>query len=328
MTTSQSSRAHWLLSGDSNARLVDTPTRFSLDSDAWRVRIESMDIGSGLRVMLTDADARMAAAMEPAVADSEAWFATNIVLRGQSRLVFADGRTATIDATRTLAFHPADKRARYLVDAGQRLRIAGYRISRDRLSGMFGHQVPAPFLRLIEPQHGATHLAEVRTTNLMRRTAQAIFTSGMSGSLRAAYVEGAILQLLALQAHGVGADLGEARNVSMDSVARRKILEARERLLADIRNPPTLHALAAGSGVSEKMLNAGFRALFGATVFETLRNERLEHARLILALEDVPLKLVAARVGYRHASNFITAFAARYGETPGRYANDDDSDEG
>jgi AraC-like DNA-binding protein len=66
-------------------------------------------------------------------------------------------------------------------------------------------------------------------------------------------------------------------------------------------------------------LNAGFRAVFGSTVFEALRNERLEHARLALETGGVSLEEAAFRVGYNHPTNFINAFSARYGASPGRY---------
>ncbi len=45
--------------------------------------------------------------------------------------------------------------------------------------------------------------------------------------------------------------------------------------------------------MSEKALNAGFRELFGTTVFETLRNERLEHARIALENTDLSVKEIA-----------------------------------
>ena len=61
------------------------------------------------------------------------------------------------------------------------------------------------------------------------------------------------------------------------------------------------------------------RPLFGTTIFETLRNERLEHARAVLEAEALPLKIVAERVGYRHVTNFINAFSARYGTPPRQF---------
>jgi AraC-like DNA-binding protein len=86
-------------------------------------------------------------------------------------------------------------------------------------------------------------------------------------------------------------------------------------------DPPTAAALAASTGMSERRLNAGFKALFGTPIFETLRNERLEHARMVLEKQVLPLKLVAQRVGYRHVTNFINAFRARYGTSPRAFAD-------
>jgi AraC-like DNA-binding protein len=76
--------------------------------------------------------------------------------------------------------------------------------------------------------------------------------------------------------------------------------------------------LAATAGMSESALNAGFRALFGGSVYEILRDERLEHARIALETTDTPVKQIAFRVGYNHVTNFINAFTTRYGTSPAR----------
>jgi AraC-like DNA-binding protein len=86
-----------------------------------------------------------------------------------------------------------------------------------------------------------------------------------------------------------------------------------------MRAPPTLGDLADAVGLSEKRLNTGFRVIYGATVFETLRNHRLEHARQALEDSSVLLKEVAHRVGYNHVSNFVHAFRARYKAPPRQY---------
>jgi AraC-like DNA-binding protein len=59
--------------------------------------------------------------------------------------------------------------------------------------------------------------------------------------------------------------------------------------------------------------------LFGTTVFETLRNERLAHAQMALQSETASLKEIAFRVGCNHVPNFITAFTRRYGAPPRQY---------
>ena len=140
---------------------------------------------------------------------------------------------------------------------------------------------------------------------------------GLNGPLRNLYLEGTVLQLLANQTAA-----GEPKCAAPELSARelRSVHEARERLLADMRSPPSLGDLAAAVGLTEKRLNLGFRREFGATAYEVLRNERLAHARLALAEGDLPLKEIAYRVGYNHVTNFINAFTARYGASPGKYA--------
>jgi AraC-like DNA-binding protein len=71
--------------------------------------------------------------------------------------------------------------------------------------------------------------------------------------------------------------------------------------------------------LGEKRLNAGFRLLFGATVFEVLRNDRQAHAQAVLEAEAVGLKEVARHVGYNPVSNFVSAFIRRYGAPPRQY---------
>lgn len=99
----------------------------------------------------------------------------------------------------------------------------------------------------------------------------------------------------------------------------RRVREARERLVADLRNPPDLHALAYSVGLGVKRLNEGFRALYGTTAFDYLRDMRLDAARSLLGdTPSLPLKQVAWQVGYNHPTNFINAYRKRFGVPPAR----------
>jgi AraC-like DNA-binding protein len=151
----------------------------------------------------------------------------------------------------------------------------------------------------------------------MRTVAASLFVPDLNGPLRTLMMEGVVIQLLALQAAAM--DAGPAPQTALTPREQRKVREARTLLLSDMRDPPSLGALAQRVSLSEKKLNAGFRTQFGATVYEVLRNERLEHARLVLEQGGLSLTDVARRVGYNHASNFISAFTARYGAPPRRY---------
>jgi AraC-like DNA-binding protein len=190
----------------------------------------------------------------------------------------------------------------------------------DRVVRLCDKGVPESIQPLIAPETDRDLLLKVPATAHLLRAANRMFANPFAGALREVYLEGLALQLFAIQSAAVSGD-GKRRTSQLFSTAERKSLKAaRGRLLADLANPPTAAEIAAAARMSERRLNAGFKTLFGTTMFETLRNERLEHARLVLEKELVPLKLVAERVGYRHVTNFINAFAARYGTPPGQFA--------
>jgi AraC-like DNA-binding protein len=153
----------------------------------------------------------------------------------------------------------------------------------------------------------------------MRTLAGNLFNPRLTGPLRRLMMEGVVLQLVAVQAAAAAEQPLSRERGGLTARERRAVEEARQRLLADMRKPPALGDLADAVGLSEKRLNNGFRQMFGATAFETLRNPRLEHARQALEEGAVSLKEVSFRVGYTHVSNFVHAFRARYNAAPRQY---------
>jgi AraC-like DNA-binding protein len=67
--------------------------------------------------------------------------------------------------------------------------------------------------------------------------------------------------------------------------------------------------------MSPSTLRAKFRAAYQCSVFSWLRERRLEVAREQLA-RGCSVQQAAHCVGYRHATNFATAFRERYGVAP------------
>jgi AraC-like DNA-binding protein len=151
----------------------------------------------------------------------------------------------------------------------------------------------------------------------MRRVMGELLQPAYTGSMRRLYQQSKALELMAYQFDALGG-FGPSGQPQGRELARLR--EARERLVADLANPPSLDELAAAVGLPPKRLNAGFRAAFGTTVFDYLRDARLDSARSLLDQGlDMPLKLLAWQVGYSQPSNFITAFRRRFGVSPGAY---------
>lgn len=152
----------------------------------------------------------------------------------------------------------------------------------------------------------------------IRTVAQALLRPPYGGRMARLYQQAKVLELLAHQFDALG-EIGKTLTEPLGHEQRR-VREARERLLADLRDPPDLESLAAMVGLTPRRLNHGFRLLYGTTVFDYLRDARLDAAREALeAGSSLPLKQIAWALGYNQASNFVTAFRRRFGVSPGVY---------
>ena len=77
--------------------------------------------------------------------------------------------------------------------------------------------------------------------------------------------------------------------------------------------------LAKAVGLTHTRLNSGFRSIFGCTVFEWLRIQRLEKARMLIMQGEKNITEIAYEVGFASSSHFTWAFRKFFGTTPGRY---------
>ena len=151
----------------------------------------------------------------------------------------------------------------------------------------------------------------------MRSVIHQLLGSRTYGSLRRLFVEAKIMELLVLQLQQ-----HEQREVVMPGAAALskrdvdRMIEARDRVLARMDDPPTLAELAHQVGTNEFALKRDFKAVFGTTVYGLLLAHKLEYARLLLLETVWPIGEVAREVGYSHGSHFSTAFKKKYGVSP------------
>ncbi len=313
------SNVEWLLREATDERRFPVGQHNVIDDERWRASIERLQIGPGLRVFLTDAEARQDIAIEARDDRADAWMGAQVTITGSADIDFLDGVHDIATADRALMFRPSQRAAAYSLKAGTRFHSAGYGLDIERIRRLFDGVVPAVLDPLLEPEVRRTRTLAARSDRRLRYLAGSLFAQGLNGPLRTLMMEGAVIQLLAVQAAAASAESRPRPVRSFSTREREALHEARRRLLADMREPPTLGELALVVGLSEKRLNAGFRLLFGATAFEVLRNERLAHAHAVLQQERVPLREIARRVGYNHVTNFVNAFTHRYGSPPRQY---------
>ncbi|WP_157215493.1 helix-turn-helix transcriptional regulator [Flavisphingomonas formosensis] len=92
-----------------------------------------------------------------------------------------------------------------------------------------------------------------------------------------------------------------------------------ERLADRTRPPPDVGELAELCGVGRRHLMRAFKATTGRTVMDHVERSLFTRAAWMLAETAMPLKAIAAELGYDHQGSFATAFRRRFGETPSHY---------
>lgn len=96
----------------------------------------------------------------------------------------------------------------------------------------------------------------------------------------------------------------------------RRVRQAAEILEAEMKNPPSLLALAKQVGINDYKLKKGFKAIFHTTVFEYLRQLRMEHAMKLLRSGHCTVTEAAIETGYSNISAFSEQFSKAYGVKP------------
>ncbi|MFZ4614790.1 MAG: helix-turn-helix transcriptional regulator [Rectinemataceae bacterium] len=102
-----------------------------------------------------------------------------------------------------------------------------------------------------------------------------------------------------------------------DSQVKAIMTELHMELLGHEGKVPLLSELAERYAMSARTLNDEFRKCFGQTIYAFVANHRLAEAHIALERTDLPMKTIAANMGYSHVNHFISAFRKRYGFPPG-----------
>lgn len=137
------------------------------------------------------------------------------------------------------------------------------------------------------------------------------------GLQRQLVLEGLALQLLAHSLSPI--EPVKAREYSLAPSERVRLEAVRELLQQRPAEEHTLQVLAEVAAMSPSSLRAKFRQIYGQSVFDYLRDCRLNQAWHYLQ-EGYSVQQAAHLSGYHHATNFATAFRRRYGISPSALA--------
>ncbi len=178
-------------------------------------------------------------------------------------------------------------------------------------------ELPPDLIKLIKGKSQENYIEDNQLTSAMILPLQQIINCPFQGTIKQIYLEAKCLELIALKLE----QLTKIKNVSVKFIALKprdieKIHHARDMLISQQENPPTLLDLAQQVGINDNKLKIGFRQVFGTTVFGYLHNHRMEIARQLLQDGKMHVAVVANAVGYANPGHFAAAFKRKFGVSP------------
>lgn len=105
-------------------------------------------------------------------------------------------------------------------------------------------------------------------------------------------------------------------DVALGARERRQMAEVHKIITENISESYTLDFLSSQVGTNRTKLNQNFRATFGLSVFDFIRQTRMELANSLIRDGKHSITEIAEVCGYDHLSNFSSAFKTHFGRPP------------
>ncbi|MBQ4913537.1 helix-turn-helix transcriptional regulator [Maribacter sp. MMG018] len=146
-----------------------------------------------------------------------------------------------------------------------------------------------------------------------------IINYNLNATIKKLYVKGKVYELIALYFNKNTDTDVEQCPFLVDEDNVKRIRKAKEIIIANMAEPPSLAELAKEIGLSLKRLKEGFKQIYGDSVYSFLFDYKMEYARRLLESGQYNVNEIGLKIGYSTSSHFIAAFKKKYGTTPKKY---------
>lgn len=141
-----------------------------------------------------------------------------------------------------------------------------------------------------------------------------------TGFPKSVFIEGKCYEILAHHLKQYIDDSSDPENRKILRQATvKKLEEAAEIITAELDQVDNIIALAKRVGLNQNTLQNGFRHLYGKSVNNYIRNERMERAKKLMEKTDLNITEITYKIGINSRSYFSKLFKERYAMTPTQY---------
>jgi len=239
-------------------------------------------------------------------------------IKGHASFFFNKNYSRNISEEKSLLlYNPNQKTPIHLVIAKQSW-VVSVLIAIKKMHHFFSEEVSYISLLNRDEKHKKYYKEDI-ISPAMSIVLNQLVSYHMSAFTKLLYFRGKAYELLSLYFNNIENDVLDQCPFLTNEEHIAKIKVAKDYLISNIDTPPSLHELSEHVGLNLKKLKAGFKDVYGYSVFQFLFHYKMELARKLLESSKSNVTEVGFKIGYSTSSHFISAFKKKYGITPKKY---------
>lgn len=240
-------------------------------------------------------------------------------LKGSAKYIFNQGNyTLDLKEEKALLFYNPQKELPLQVEIAPKSWLITILVSIKKFHGLFTTDAEhIPFLS--QENKDKKYYNESDVSPSMAIVLNQMFHYNLNPSIKNLYYKGKGYELLSLFFNRNEDPNAEQCPFLIDEENVLKIKKAKEIIIANMAEPPSLEELSHQVGLTLKKLKMGFKQIYGDTVYGFLIDFKMETARKLLDSGSYNVNEVGLKIGYSTGSHFIAAFKKKFGTTPKKY---------
>ena len=287
-----------------------------------KVSIRLFELRSGFELMISSVEQRQNLIAN--IEEKGSQLIISFCLSGKMRVSFRDQKADFIvgHGQNILCFTPRSMCTSEF-PSGQTYNHVNIRIEPSVLNALMEgqfDQIPADMRSIIDESNKnyCSHIGSM--TPSMHMVIHQILNCPYLGFVKRMYLESKAMELIAHQlALLVSKETDPKPRLMLCPDDIERIHYARDILIENLQNPPTVYKLSRMAGLNELKLQQGFRQIYGKTVFAYFRDCQFEEASCLLKESNMNVAEVAYKLGYSKVDNFAGSFKKIFGVSPGTY---------
>lgn len=138
-----------------------------------------------------------------------------------------------------------------------------------------------------------------------------------SGAMRSLFLECKIIELYLAQIHSFDSCDCKILKLSRGDIDR--LYDARDYISENLNKKVSISTLSREIGINQTKLKAGFKQLFGTTIFDYAIDQKMKLAIALLEENRLSLTEISDKTGYSHPNHFSSAFKRKFGVSPSMF---------